>query len=197
MLWRLPSSSVNREAEADSGGSAPTARGGSGLRNGRRLQKEEQERAAAKFVGVVPTEFEVGSYVLVKYPSRPPSKLHCRWSGPFEVMSRDRNNVLVRDLTSDVRHEYDATRLRPFLLSVESDPKQLAAADLGELEVSTVLDHRGSAKKRAELEFLVKWSDGDETWEPWEHVKKLAVIDEYVRAHPDAKLKSLLAPQKK
>jgi hypothetical protein len=153
---------------------------------------KEQEKLAQHYEGVVPTEFEVGSYVLVSYLVRPPSKLHCRWSGPFQVMSRVRNNVIIRDLTNDVRQEYDVSRLRVFLVAANVDPKAVATADLGEAEVDSILDHRGSARQRASLEFLVRWSDGEETWEMWEQVKKLAEIDQYIRAHPEAKLKSLL-----
>ena len=152
----------------------------------------EQEKVARRYEGVVPTEFKVGSYVLVSYLVRPPSKLHCRWSGPFQVMSRVRNNVIIRDLTNDARQEYDVSRLRVFLVATGVDPKAVATADLGEAEVDSILDHRGSARQRASLEFLVRWSDGEETWEIWEQVKKLAEIDQYIRAHPEAKLKSLL-----
>ena len=63
----------------------------------------EQEKVAQRYEGAVRTEFEVGSFVLVSDLVRPPSKLHCRWGGPFEVMSRSRKNVTVRDLTSDAR----------------------------------------------------------------------------------------------
>ena len=52
-----------------------------------------------------------------------------------------------------------------------------------------LLGHRGNAKQRVDLEFQVRWSDGDISWD---HVKKL--VDVYIRAHPEAKLKSLLSP---
>jgi hypothetical protein len=153
---------------------------------------QEQERVLGRSAGIVPTEFEVGSYVLISYLVRPPSKLHCRWDGPYEVMSRHNNTVIVRDLTNDARHEYDVSRLRHFVVSPGLDVEALAAADMGEVSVAGVLEHRGNVRKRAELEFLVQWSDGEETWEPWENVKKLAEVDEYIRAHPAAKLNSLL-----
>ena len=66
---------------------------------------------------------------------RPPSKLHCRWGVPFEVMSRQGNNVIVRDLASDTRHEYDVSWLRVFLVATGVDLKALATSDLGEAEV--------------------------------------------------------------
>ena len=158
---------------------------------------EEQARVAARYDGVTPTEFPPGSYVLVSYPARAPSKLHCRWAGPYEVIMRVRNNVTVRDLTNGAREEFDVSRLRPFLVSPTCDPKALAAADLGELEVSEVLDHRGSARQRAELQFLLHWTDGEQSWEPWDQVKKLALVDQYIRDHPEAKLHSLLPAKPK
>jgi hypothetical protein len=73
----------------------------------------------------------------------------------------------------------------------------LAAADMGELEVIGILEHRGSAKKRLEMEFLVDWSDGEKTWETWETVKKLAAVERYIEDHPEARLKALLPAKKK
>jgi hypothetical protein len=107
-------------------------------------------------------------------------------------MSRQKNTVILRDLTSDARRETDVSRLRPFLVAPGVDVKVLAAADLGEAEVTQVLEHKGVARKRKDLEFLVQWTDGDQTWEPWEGVKKLKMVDEYILAHPEAKLNSLL-----
>ena len=120
---------------------------------------------------------------------RPPSKLHCRWEGHFEVVSRKRNNVIIRY----ARHEYDVSRLRHFLVAPSVDVAALAAADMGEVAVAEVLDHRGNARKRSDLGFQVRWSDGDVTWENWEDVKRVAEVDEYIHAHPEAKLNSLLS----
>lgn len=153
---------------------------------------QEQDVVRARYAVADVREYDVGSYVLVSYLVRPPSKLHCRWEGPFEVMSRTQNTVILRDLTNDARREADVSRLRQFLVEPGADVKEIAAADLGEAEVKSILEHRGTARQRAALEFLVAWTDGDETWEPWANVKKLAPLDEYIRAHPEAKLNSLL-----
>ena len=56
-------------------------------------------------------------------------------------MSRSRNNVIVRDLTNDARHEYDASRLRVFLVATKVDPRAVARSDLGEAEVDQIIDH--------------------------------------------------------
>ena len=141
---------------------------------------EEQDKVRALYEGKEPTVFEVGALVLVSYLVRPPTKLHCRWGGPFEVVSRVRNNVIVRDLTSDARHEYDVSRLRLFLVADGVDAPSLAAADLGEAEVLSILRHEGTAKNRKAMRFEVQWSDGDPTWESWDVVRRLAPLDEYV-----------------
>ena len=53
--------------------------------------------------------------------------------------------------------------------------------------------HRGDARKdRKALEFQILWKDGDVTWQKWGDVKKLAAVDEYIRAYPGKELKVLL-----
>jgi hypothetical protein len=63
---------------------------------------------------------------------------------------------------------------------------------MGEAQVDAVVAHRGTVRNRASLEFQVQWSDGDTTWEPWEQVRKLQAVDDYIKSHPRAGLKALL-----
>ena len=58
--------------------------------------------------------------------------------------------------------------------------------------MESVVDHHGSARKRDTLEFKVNWTDGDVTWEPWEAVRKLAAVDDYVRVSSSPSLRGLL-----
>jgi hypothetical protein len=152
----------------------------------------EQQLVKEQFKDVLPTEFSVGSYVLLSYLVRPPSKLNARWRGPYRITHRDANNVVLEDLTGGSTKTVDVSRLKPFFVPDGLNVQALAAADLGEVQVDAVLAHRGNAKKRAQLEFQVQWSDGDVTWEPWENVKKLATVDDYIRSSAGAGLKSLL-----
>ena len=153
---------------------------------------EEQEKLQRGNVGMVPTGFPDGSYVLLSYNTQPPSKLSARWAGPFRVVSRKANKVVLEDLTGGKSRSVDVSRLKPFLVGSGVDPPKLAAADLGEAGVDAVLAHRGDARKRATLEFQIQWTDGEVTWQKWDDVKKLAAIDEYVRAFPGRELKGLL-----
>ena len=152
----------------------------------------EQERLQKDHSDKVPTDFAVGSFVLMDYVTRPPSKLSARWAGPFRVVSRKANRVELEDLTGGKSRKVDVSRLKPFLVGPGVDPPRVAAADLGEVQVDAVLAHKGNPRKRGSLEFQVQWSDGDVTWQKWDSVKKLAAVDEYIRAFPGNDLKVLL-----
>lgn len=152
----------------------------------------EQEKLLTKYEGVIPTEVHEGDMVLVSYVTRPPSKLAARWAGPYRVVSRHANNVTIEDITGGMSKTVDMSRLKPFLLAPGVDPVAVAAADMGEVQVTRVIAHKGSARNRSTLEFEVEWSDGDITWEPWEHVKKLEAVDVYIREYSGVGLKSLL-----
>jgi hypothetical protein len=145
---------------------------------------QEQEKARAEFVGAIPTDFPVGSFVLMSYLVRPPSKLSARWAGPYRILARKANTTELEDLTGGPTKTVDVSRLKPFIVAPGVDVQAVAAADLGEAQVDAILAHRGSVLKRASLEFQVQWSDGDVTWEQWERVKKLAAVEEYVASQP-------------
>jgi hypothetical protein len=152
----------------------------------------EQEKLRVEFKSVVPTVLEVGSLVLMSYLVRPPSKLAARWAGPFRILAREANSATLEDLTGGAQKIVDVSRLKPFLLAPGVDPQAVAAADMGEAQVESVLAHKGSARQRATLEFQIQWSDGDVTWEPWASVRKLAAVDDYIRAFPGPSLRGLL-----
>ena len=150
---------------------------------------QQQEKAHE---GVLPTTFEVGGYVLMSYLVRPPSKLAARWAGPYRIARIQGNNVELEDLTGGSTKTVDVSRLKHFLVAPGVDVQAVAAADMGEASVQAVVAHRGSPRKRASMEFQVQWTDGDVTWEPWERVRRLVAVDEYIRAYPQGGLKALL-----
>jgi hypothetical protein len=138
------------------------------------------------------TDFQVGSLVLLSYSVRPPSKLSARWAGPYRVVAKDSNNLSLEDLTGGPSKVVDVSRVKPFLVAPGVDPQAVAAADMGESLAISVLAHKGSSRQRSSLSFQIEWSDGDVTWEPWENVKKLSIIDEYIRSPAGQVLKALL-----
>ena len=150
-------------------------------------QQEQLERAASK-KRVIP--LAVGDLVLVRYPVRPPSKMQFRVAGPFRIVDITGNLISVKDLTCDRVLQRDAEMLVRFRQPVpmsEEDLVRVAARDLGELIVVEIIGHRGRPSQRTFMEFQVRWSDGDITWEPWQAVKKLAALEAYLVNQPTLK----------
>jgi hypothetical protein len=71
--------------------------------------------------------------------------------------------------------------------------RELAASDVNEYVVAAIIDHRYkyNVKKKSNLEFLVQWEGYDEsydTWEPYQVMKEVAILDQYAKDHPELKL---------
>ena len=141
----------------------------------------EQKKLRANLGNVVPTDFPVGSLVLASYLNRPTSKLHTRKAGPFQVVNRSANNVLIRNLTNGEERYMDVSRLTPFIgAELLQQNQAIAAADLGETAVERILEYTRNRRDRKSLSFRVLWSDGEETWEPWKTVRRLAALDDFL-----------------
>ena len=79
----------------------------------------------------------------------------------------------------------DVSRLTPFFGAESLSKNQaIAAADLGETAVTSIIGVRGDPKVRKSLTFQVLWTDGEETWEPGESVKRLTALDDFIAANP-------------
>jgi len=77
----------------------------------------EQEQLQQQYLDIVPTEFIVGSYVLMSYLVRPPSKLAARWAGPYRIKGKEGNNVTLEDLTGGAEKQVDVSRLKHFIVA--------------------------------------------------------------------------------
>jgi hypothetical protein len=66
--------------------------------------QQHQEKVVARRLKdspATPTTFQVGDYVLVSYPNRPPSKLAPRWRGPMVIVEQiGSNSYSCQDLTT-------------------------------------------------------------------------------------------------
>ena len=60
------------------------------------------------------TIFEVNSYVLALNPSGPETRLHCKWLGPFKVISFDKSEYTVLNLITKKTRAIRASQLKPF-----------------------------------------------------------------------------------
>jgi hypothetical protein len=139
--------------------------------------------------------FDIGDYVLLSYPSRPPSKLAGIYRGPLVVHRKIRDDLYeVRDLVSDTISQVHISRMHALRVppeSTEADILQLAALDHDEYVVDSIADHRRIGTRKHNLEFLVRWlgyEPSEDTWEPYSTVKDLAALDQYLAAHPELHL---------
>jgi hypothetical protein len=69
----------------------------------------------------------------------------------------------------------------------------LAAADVEEFVVESILNHRynGFKKIKTNLEFLVRWESLGPTYDSWETyhtMRNVELLDNYAKDHPGLKL---------
>jgi Chromo (CHRromatin Organisation MOdifier) domain len=131
------------------------------------------------------TEFPIGSYVLLTYPTEPPTHLHPRKRGPFEVVKFHNNDYTLRVLVSNKELTVHVTRLTPFEHDpVYTDPRLVANVDQEAFDVESILAHRGNLNRKGTLEFRVRWAGYDETsdtWEPWKNLRTNEQLHLYLR----------------
>jgi transposase InsO family protein len=131
------------------------------------------------------TEFPVGSYVLLEYPDNPPSRLHAKKRGPYQIVKFHKNDYTLRDLVSHKELTVNITRLTPFVYdSLHTDPRQVAMAEQEEFDVDCILAHRGNLKLKSTLEFKVRWlgyDDSYDSWEPWSLLRNTDQLHAYLK----------------
>ena len=139
-----------------------------------------------------PTSFDVGDYVLVKYPSGPPDKLKPFWQGPFQVSKVEGQTYYVRDLLTSKEIPRFVDQLKLFHQEDGADSSELAelaATDQDKYIVEEIIGHRGNPKKTSDLSFKVKWqgypvANDESDWIPWSEARKLVMVKSYLKNHP-------------
>jgi Chromo (CHRromatin Organisation MOdifier) domain len=150
-----------------------------------------------------PTTYEVNDYVLedATYKSElkraAEGKLHCRWNGPFQVISRseDKSRYVVKDIVNNKEHAVHVKHLKPFLYDPEfTDPYTVALKDTESWVVEKIMGMKGKfAQKRSSsnpLKFQVRWkgfSPAHDTWEPWANLRYNVVLHQWMTENGYAK----------
>jgi hypothetical protein len=135
-----------------------------------------------------PISFDVGDYVLLSYPNRPPNKINPIYRGPLVIVDKEDSVYTCSDLISNKNIRVHADRLRKFIVPssfIHSDIIALAAADKNEFVVESIVAHSGNNKRT--FKFLVRWQGyepEEDTWLPLSEVKDLMALDIYSRDHP-------------
>jgi len=133
------------------------------------------------------TEFPINSYVLVQYENlehKPPSKIHPYLRGPYQVVNYAGSIYTVRNLVTNKLEDFHVTNIRKFEYDpMTVDPRQIANVDQDMIDIHEIIKHTGTSNRRGQMTFLVRWSDGDETWEPWSNVRRTEACHAYLEKH--------------
>ena len=117
-----------------------------------------------------PTEFQPGSFVLVKYrggtkPQRPPTRLHTAWQGPLQVISNTQSQYKLFDLIKNKEKDYHSTDLKVFNFDpLRVDPLDIARRDYLEFFVEKVLNITGDTQRLGSLSVHIKWLGYDNSY---------------------------------
>ena len=118
------------------------------------------------------TEFPINSYVVVQYENlqhKSPSKLHPNLNGPYQVVNYDGFIYTVKNLVIKKLEDFCITNLHRFEYDpLIVDPRQVANIDQEMVDIDEMV-----TQKEGLMTFLTRWSNGDETWEPWSNVRVL------------------------
>ena len=138
------------------------------------------------------TIFPVDSYVLAKYPTKPPTRLHTLWKGPYLVKSIHNSDYTLLDITTKKFKCVHVSNLKEFKFDPKfTDPADVSRRDYMEFFIESIVQHRGHVRRKTEMKFLVKWLNYDEshnTWEPWANLRLTGALHDYLRLHGMSKI---------
>jgi hypothetical protein len=133
------------------------------------IEQEHQKRLAMERSDELPsglhTQFQPGDFVLKRLEHRP-SKLMFQLSGPFKVVSQNKNDVEVRSLVYDNILTFNLDHLKIFV-GTEAEAKAMALLDKNQYLIKEVQAYRGDPVTRTTCTFLVWFEDNDLVWLPF------------------------------
>ena len=131
------------------------------------------------------TIFDVDSYVLTLNPRGPETRLHCKWLGPFKVVSFNKSQYTILNLITKKTRDVHASQLRSFKFNpTKRNPADIARRDYMEFFIEDIIAHVGHKSKASHMKFHVKWLNYDSThntWEPWSSLRATDQLHEYLR----------------
>jgi hypothetical protein len=146
--------------------------------------KEADEVRLASHVETLPI-CTVDSYVLTLNPRGPETRLHCKWLGPFKVLSYNKGQYTLMNLITKKTRDVHASQIKPFRFDpAKKSPTDTARRDYMEFFIEKILSHQGNKKVPSSMTFHVKWLNYDashNTWEPWKSLRMTDQLHDYLR----------------
>lgn len=113
-------------------------------------------------------QFQPGDLVLFQLdPSKMlPSKLTMKYRGPYEVIEQYKNDVQCRHLCMKTVATIPVDRLKLFS-GTRSDGEKVAQLDYDQHDIAEILYWRGNPMQRTNMEFYIRFADGEAKWITW------------------------------
>ena len=159
------------------------------IRRARESQMEKDSRHLIDTSRILTTAtvFANGSYVLAAHdnPAHAPAKGEPLLLGPYKVLNSTGSWYTVQNLVTLKSQDYHVVNLRPFDYDAQyTDPTAIARNRDRVYEVESIQQHTGDFKKSTkDLEFLVRWvgyGPAEDTWEGWDHLRRVEVFHRYL-----------------
>lgn len=133
------------------------------------------------------SDFPVNSYVLFENPAGGRNKLQTKLQGPYQVVARRDNEIIIKDLLSHKEVRTHISNIRDFNFDAErTDPVEIAMHSQQEFVIDSILEHTGDRYRRTSLNFKVRWQGfGPEhdSWEPYQYLRDTEQLHTYLRAN--------------
>jgi hypothetical protein len=94
------------------------------------------------------------------------TKLSPRFKGPYVVILQNKNDVQCKHLVQLTVHNFHVEKLKRFIGS-QQEAFDAALEDHQQYLVDRILAYAGDPMTRTKMQFLVKFSDGEELWLPY------------------------------
>ena len=131
-----------------------------------------------------PNVYQPGDYVTFDAGPKPHPKLSCRYKGPYEVVSQQRNDVHCRNLLTDAVTQFSLTDLEPFYCSSREEAQEAAMRDNQQFVAKTIHSYTGDSRTRTSMTFTVEFADGDIRQLPWSPDLLCEAYYEFCAARP-------------
>ena len=147
---------------------------GENLKLIRKISREIQQEVKLKYsrgtVDAARETFKSGEYVFLLLQAKVGvgNKLNSRKKGPYVVVKHDdgSNVVTVKDLVTDKLLKLNQKDLQIFVGDIDSAVR-VSRLDTDQHEIDCIIGYAGNPEKRKSLDFLVKFTDGEEVWLPY------------------------------
>jgi hypothetical protein len=157
----------------------------------RAASKKYQEELIAKRAEntpEVPNSFQPGDFITLLLVGMRDSKLTPRYKGPYEVIRQYKNDIECRHMSMGNIEVLNVEGVQLFIGS-RGQAEAAARLDADEYVVVDIKAYRGDPLVRTTMQFLVRFSDGDEIWlyfsNKKSNISRTVVFEEYCRSKPE------------